>query len=53
MNSPDKTRAYNKTRAYIETALDMRDRHGAHPFAVIDAKTGDIVGSTRSFLQGR
>ncbi|SAK76454.1 GCN5-related N-acetyltransferase [Caballeronia fortuita] len=39
----------DKTRAYIDTALDMRDRLGAHPFAVIDAKTGDIVGSTRYF----
>ncbi|BAN22652.1 GNAT family N-acetyltransferase [Caballeronia insecticola] len=37
------------TRAYIETALDMRDRLGAHPFAVIDPKTGDVVGSTRYF----
>ena len=39
----------DKTRAYIDTALDMRDHHGAHPFAVIDAKTGDVVGSTRYF----
>jgi RimJ/RimL family protein N-acetyltransferase len=39
----------DKTRAYIDTALDMRDRSGAHPFAVIDAKSGDIVGSTRYF----
>ncbi|SPB15959.1 GCN5 family N-acetyltransferase [Caballeronia novacaledonica] len=39
----------DKTRGYIDTALDMRDRLGAHPFAVIDAKTGDIVGSTRYF----
>ncbi|MDR5802439.1 GNAT family N-acetyltransferase [Caballeronia sp. LZ001] len=39
----------DKTRAYIDTALDMRDRLGAHPFAVIDAKTGDVVGSTRYF----
>ncbi|SAK49590.1 GCN5-related N-acetyltransferase [Caballeronia hypogeia] len=39
----------DKTRAYIETALDMRDRLGAHPFAVIDTKTGEIVGSTRYF----
>jgi N-acetyltransferase len=38
-----------ETRAYIDTALDMRDRLGAHPFAVIDTKTGDIVGSTRYF----
>jgi N-acetyltransferase len=39
----------DKTRAYIQTALDMRDHHGAQPFAVIDTKTGDIVGSTRYF----
>ncbi|GJH15369.1 GNAT family N-acetyltransferase [Caballeronia novacaledonica] len=39
----------DKTRGYIDTALDMRDRLGAHPFAVIDAKTGDVVGSTRFF----
>ncbi|MFM0321340.1 GNAT family N-acetyltransferase [Caballeronia glebae] len=39
----------DKTRAYIDTALDMRDRLGAQPFAVIDAKSGDIVGSTRYF----
>ncbi|SAK41927.1 GCN5-related N-acetyltransferase [Caballeronia temeraria] len=39
----------DKTRAYIDTALDMRERLGAHPFAVIDAKSGDIVGSTRYF----
>jgi N-acetyltransferase len=38
-----------ETRAYIDTALDMRDRLGAHPFAVIDTKSGDIVGSTRYF----
>ncbi|WP_175939881.1 GNAT family protein [Caballeronia sp. BCC1704] len=36
-------------RAYIDAAIDMRDRLGAHPFAVIDAKTGDVVGSTRYF----
>jgi N-acetyltransferase len=38
-----------ETRAYIDLALDMRDRLGAHPFAVIDTKSGDIVGSTRYF----
>ncbi|SAL18634.1 GCN5-related N-acetyltransferase [Caballeronia peredens] len=37
------------TRAYIETAIDMRERLGAHPFAVIDPQTGDVVGSTRYF----
>jgi N-acetyltransferase len=41
--------APEETRAYIDTALDMRDRLGALPFTVIDTKTGDIVGSTRYF----
>ena len=39
----------DKTRGYIDTALDMRERLGALAFAVIDAKTGDVVGSTRFF----
>ncbi|WP_250476476.1 GNAT family N-acetyltransferase [Caballeronia sp. INML1] len=39
----------DKTRVYIDTALDMRERLGALAFAVIDAKTGDVVGSTRYF----
>jgi N-acetyltransferase len=34
-------------RAYIEAALAMRDRLGAHPFAVRDLASGDIVGTTR------
>ncbi|SAL74291.1 GCN5-related N-acetyltransferase [Caballeronia terrestris] len=37
------------TRAWIEAALAMRDNLGAHPFTVIDAKTGNVVGSTRYF----
>ncbi len=37
------------TRAYIETALEMREQKGAMPFAVRDAATGEIVGSTRFF----
>lgn len=37
------------TRGYIDAAIDMRERLGAHPFAVIDPKTGDVVGSTRYF----
>jgi RimJ/RimL family protein N-acetyltransferase len=36
-------------RAWMDTAFAMRDTLGAHPFAVIDAKTGDVVGSTRYF----
>ncbi|WP_019141627.1 GNAT family N-acetyltransferase [Noviherbaspirillum massiliense] len=38
-----------KTRDYIETALDMRDRHGAMPFVIRDNRNGDVVGSTRYF----
>ncbi|KND61843.1 N-acetylglutamate synthase [Candidatus Burkholderia verschuerenii] len=38
-----------ETRAYLDTALDMRDRLGAQPFTVIDKKSGEIVGSTRYF----
>lgn len=34
-------------RAYIETALAMRDDQGAHPFAVRDLASGEIVGTTR------
>ncbi|KMZ12133.1 N-acetylglutamate synthase [Candidatus Burkholderia humilis] len=48
--SPAETRAYIIPRARgMIYALDMRDRLGAHPFAVIDTKSGDIVGSTRYF----
>jgi RimJ/RimL family protein N-acetyltransferase len=36
-------------REYIEAALAMREHQGAMPFAVRDAVTGDIVGSTRLF----
>jgi len=34
---------------YIATALDMRERAGAMPFAVRETKTGAIVGCTRYF----
>ena len=36
-------------RDWIAAALVMRDTLGAHPFAVIDTKSGDVVGSTRFF----
>jgi N-acetyltransferase len=36
-------------RDWIAAALGMRDTLGAHPFAVIDPKSGDVVGSTRFF----
>jgi RimJ/RimL family protein N-acetyltransferase len=41
--------APESVRAWMDTAFAMRDTLGAHPFAVIDAKTGDVVGSTRYF----
>ncbi|SOE58763.1 Protein N-acetyltransferase, RimJ/RimL family [Burkholderia sp. D7] len=33
--------------AWMDTALGMRDSQGAQPFTIIDAATGDVVGSTR------
>ena len=33
--------------AWMDTALALRDSGGAQPFTVIDATTGDVVGSTR------
>jgi N-acetyltransferase len=38
-----------QTRQWLDTAFAMRDSLGAHPFAVVDAKTGEVVGSTRYF----
>ena len=35
--------------AWLDTALDMRERQGAMPFVVRDSARGDIVGSTRYF----
>jgi len=37
------------TQAWLDAALDMRDRQGAMPFAVFDGASGEIVGSTRYF----
>jgi len=37
------------TTAWLERALDMRERQGAMPFAVRDNASGDVVGSTRYF----
>jgi RimJ/RimL family protein N-acetyltransferase len=37
------------TTAWLERALDMRERQGAMPFAVRDNASADIVGSTRYF----
>jgi N-acetyltransferase len=38
-----------RMRAYIATALDMRERLEAMPFVVREAATGDVVGCTRFF----
>jgi RimJ/RimL family protein N-acetyltransferase len=37
------------TLAYVDAALDGRDRLGDLPFAVIEVRTGDVVGCTRYF----
>ena len=41
--------APEQTAAWIESALDMREKLGALPFVVREAPTGEIVGSTRYF----
>jgi RimJ/RimL family protein N-acetyltransferase len=41
--------APDKTTAWLDIALDMRERLGAMPFVVRDKASGDIVGSTRYF----
>jgi RimJ/RimL family protein N-acetyltransferase len=41
--------APDKTAAYIDAALEMRQDLGAMPFAVRDTATGEIVGCTRYF----
>lgn len=38
-----------RTAAWIETALEMRDKQGALPFVIRETATGDVVGSTRYF----
>lgn len=38
-----------KMHEYVATALDMRERSGAMPFAVRENETGAIVGCTRYF----
>jgi len=37
------------TRAYIDTALDMREHKEALPFVVREKASGQVVGSTRFF----
>jgi len=41
--------ASDKTSQWLAIALDQRERLGAMPFAVRDAATGEVVGSTRYF----
>lgn len=41
--------APEQTRAYIDTALDMRAQLGAMPFVIRDNRNGDVVGCTRYF----
>ncbi len=41
--------APGKTAAYIDTALQSREREGAMPFVVRENASGDIVGCTRYF----
>ena len=41
--------APEKTAAYIDAALAMRERDGAMPFVVRETATGEVVGCTRYF----
>jgi N-acetyltransferase len=41
--------APDKTAAYIDTALTMRERDGAMPFVIRESATGEIIGCTRCF----
>jgi len=41
--------APDKTAAWIDAALAMRENQGAMPFVIRDNASGDIVGSTRCF----
>jgi len=41
--------APDKTGAYIDAALTMREKLGAMPFAVRDNAAGEVVGCTRYF----
>jgi RimJ/RimL family protein N-acetyltransferase len=41
--------APDKTKEWIDIALDMRARLGAMPFVVRETTSGDIVGATRYF----
>ncbi|MEO7838849.1 MAG: GNAT family protein [Anaerolineales bacterium] len=38
-----------KAQAYIETALDMREKAGAMPFIIRDRQSDTIIGCTRYF----
>ena len=41
--------APERTAAWLDHALDMREKTGAMPFVVREVATGDVVGSTRYF----
>jgi RimJ/RimL family protein N-acetyltransferase len=41
--------APDKVGAWLDIALDMRERLEAMPFVVLDNASGDVVGSTRYF----
>jgi N-acetyltransferase len=41
--------APERTAAWIDAALEMREKAGAMPFVIREAATGEIVGSTRYF----
>jgi len=41
--------APDKTKEWIDIALDMRERLGAMPFVVCEKATGDVIGATRYF----
>jgi RimJ/RimL family protein N-acetyltransferase len=44
---PTQVRTAEEMAAYIETALQERERGGALPFAIVDKATGRAIGSTR------
>jgi N-acetyltransferase len=41
--------APDKTKEWIDIALEMRERLGAMPFVVCEKATGDVIGATRYF----
>jgi RimJ/RimL family protein N-acetyltransferase len=41
--------APDRTSAWFDATLDMREKQGAMPFAVLDNASGDVIGCTRYF----